>query len=317
MPTLPRIAELATDSHGIGFYLCSQKEERQMRSGGSFLALELRDRTGVVRATVFDDVEKYREEFEEDDFVKVEGRVRAYQGRNELLLTRIRRVHPDTDRPQGFREEDCLPVAPRPADEMWQELLQRIQAVGDEGIRGLLSRIVTENEDRLRTWPAARTVHHAYQSGLLEHILDVARAGRALAEAYGANPDLVFAGAVLHDIGKLQELEFSRVGSYSFEGNLVGHITLGLMMVREAAKGLASLPERTRTLVEHLVASHHGSLEFGSPVQPMTVEAFILAAADDLDAKLHQVRRAVREDEAEGEFTTYHRRLGRVLLKSE
>ena len=122
---------------------------------------------------------------------------------------------------------------------------------------------------------------------------------------------------MLHDIGKLYEIDYSRVGSYSFEGNLVGHISLGLMLVREAAAGLPSLSVRTRTLIEHLVASHHGTHEFGSPVTPMTVEAFILSAADELDAKLHQVRRAIADDEGEGEFTSYHRRLGRVLLKPD
>jgi 3'-5' exoribonuclease len=198
---------------------------------------------------------------------------------------------------------------------MWRELQARIDAVTDDGIRALLQRIVADHGDRLRVWPAAQVVHHAYRSGLLEHVLQVARVADALAQCYGASRDLVFAGALLHDIGKLHEIEFERSASYSFEGNLVGHIALGLMMVREAATGLSSLSTRTRTLIEHLVASHHGSQEYGSPVVPMSVEAFILSAADDLDAKVHQVRRAIGEDEGGGEFTGYNRRLERVLLK--
>jgi 3'-5' exoribonuclease len=317
MNVLPRIVDLAGDIQGVGFYLCAKKEERQTRTGGTFLSLTLRDRTGEVRATMFDDVEKYQREFAEEDFVKVEARTRTYQGRLELLVSRIRRVQPDVDRAQGFSEEDCLPVSPRGVDEMWQELEDRIAAVRDAGVQALLRRVVADHGERLRVWPAAQTVHHAYRSGLLEHILQVAAVAHGLAQAYGADPDIVFAGAVLHDIGKLYEIDYARVGSYSFEGNLVGHIPLGLMLVREAAAGLSSLSARTRTLVEHLVASHHGSLEFGSPVEPKTIEAFILAAADDLDAKIHQVRRAIAEDGTDGEFTGYHRRLERVLLKPE
>jgi 3'-5' exoribonuclease len=316
MNELPSIVDLTEDANGIGFYLCAKKEERQTRTGGSFLSLTLRDRTGEVRATMFDDIEKYQGEFEEEDFVKIEARARTYQGRLELLVSRIRRVQ-EADRAQGFSEERCLPVSPRSADDMWQELQDRIAAVRDPGVQSLLRRIVADHGERLRIWPAAQTVHHAYRSGLLEHVLQVAKVAHGLALAYDADTDLVFAGALLHDIGKLFEIDYVRVGSYSFEGNLVGHIPLGLMLVREAAAGLPSLSMRTRTLIEHLVASHHGSHEFGSPVEPKTIEAFILAAADELDAKIHQVRRAVAEDGGDGEFTSYHRRLDRVLLKPE
>ena len=200
---------------------------------------------------------------------------------------------------------------------MWRELEDHIAAVRDPGVQALLRRVVADHGERLRIWPAAQSVHHAYRSGLLEHILQVARVAQGLALAYGADTDLVLAGAVLHDIGKLYEIDYARVGSYSFEGNLVGHIPLGLMMVREAAAGLTSLSVRTRTLIEHLVASHHGTHEFGSPVEPKTIEAFILAAADELDAKVHQVRRAIAEDAGDGEFTSYHRRLDRVFLKPD
>ena len=317
MNMLPRIADLAENSQGIGFYLCARKEERQKRNGGSFLCLTLRDRTGEIRATMFDDIEKYQSEFDEEDFVKVEARAQTYQGRVELIVTRVRRVQPEIDRPLGFAEEECLPVSPYDPEVMWQELQDRVAAVRDPGIQALLRRILADHGDRLRIWPAAQNVHHAYRGGLLEHVLQVARVADVLARAYDANTDLVFAGAMLHDIGKLYEIDYARVGSYSFEGNLVGHIPLGLMLVREAAAGLSSLPVRTRTLIEHLIASHHGTLEFGSPVEPKTIEAFVLAAADDLDAKIHQVRRAIAEDGTEGEFTGYHRRMGRVFLKPD
>jgi 3'-5' exoribonuclease len=159
------------------------------------------------------------------------------------------------------------------------------------------------------------TVHHAYRGGLLEHVLKLAEVGETLARAYGADADLLLAGAVLHDIGKLEELTYDGVASYSRAGNLVGHITIGVSMVREAAAAIAGFPDGLRHRIEHLVVSHHGERELGSPVEPMTAEAFILSAIDDLDARLHQFRRHVREDDGDGEFTRYHTRFGRVLLK--
>jgi 3'-5' exoribonuclease len=135
-----------------------------------------------------------------------------------------------------------------------------------------------------------------------------------LCTAYGANKDLLTAGALLHDIGKLEELDYDRTTSYSREGNLVGHVTLGVIMVRSMMNGIPDFPDVLRTQIEHMVVSHHGHKEFGAPVEPMTIEAMILSAADDLDAKINQVRTAMAE-EGEGEFTAYQPRLGRVLWK--
>jgi 3'-5' exoribonuclease len=317
MPKLPRIAALEAEQVGAGFFLCASKELRAALSGSQYMTLVLQDASGQIPAKLFQqEAEQYGPQFEAGEFVLVEARTNVFRGRMELIVTRIRRVHPEQDRAHGFREEDCILCAPRSPDAMWDELQQRITGVSDPGIRVLLARIAADHEAQLRIWPAAQTVHHAYRSGLLEHILQIARAGQALAEIYEADPDLVFAGAMLHDIGKLRELEYDVVPSYSREGNLVGHVAIGLTMVREASAGVSALTDERRAEIEHLVASHHGSKEFGSPVEPMTVEAFILSMVDDLDAKLHQVRRHLATDEGGGEFTTFHPRLRRVLLKS-
>jgi 3'-5' exoribonuclease len=198
---------------------------------------------------------------------------------------------------------------------MWRELQARIDGVRDDGIKVLLKRVTADTEVQLRTWPAGQTVHHAYRGGLLEHILKVAQVGLELASSYDADPDLVLAGAILHDIGKLREIEYEHTATYSREGNLVGHIGLGLIMVRDAAAGIAALSAERLGEIEHLVASHHGSRELGALVEPRTIEAFILAAVDDLDAKIHQVRQAFAEDDTDGEFTGYHLRLKRSFLK--
>jgi 3'-5' exoribonuclease len=170
-------------------------------------------------------------------------------------------------------------------------------------------------EAQLRMWPAAQIIHHAYRGGFLEHILTMARVGLSLAREYGAEADLVVAGALLHDIGKLKELDYDTATSYSREGRLVGHITLGVLMVRDAAGEIAGFPSDLLTEIEHLILSHHGSTDLGSPVEPMTVEAFILATVDNLDATINQVRQAIQDDPGDAEFTAYHRRLGRVLWK--
>jgi len=313
-PRFPNIRVLTPELGGWGFFLCTQKDVRQGRGGELFVAASLQDRTGLVGARIFNEAARLREEFDSGDFVKVQGRTELFKGRLQLVIENIRRVNPDQDRGQGFREEDCVLSAPRPVEEMWKELDELLLHVRDPFVRELLQRITAEHAVKLRIWPAALTVHHAYRSGFLEHILSVARSALRLGAAYGANQDLLTAGALLHDIGKLEELEYDRSTSYTGEGNLVGHVTLGVMMARATMAAIPDFPDVLRTQIEHLIVSHHGHREFGAPVEPMTIEAMILSAADDLDARINQVRQALAED-GEGEFTAYHSRLGRVLWR--
>ncbi len=311
---LPAIRQLTADSAGVGFFLCTQKEARPGRNG-EFLSLTLQDATGRIAARVFDDVERLKGAFEAGDFVKVKARANLYNDRLQLIVENVRRVHPDQDRQEGFREEDCVMSSARPVDEMWAELQARISGIGNPFIRRLLEAVVAANEAKLRVWPAAQTLHHAYRAGFLEHILQMAAVGETLARAYNANADLVQAGALVHDIGKLQELDYELATSYSREGRLLGHIMLGSALVGKAAAAIEQFPPELLTEIQHLILSHHGRLEFGSPVAPMTVEAFILSFIDDLDAKINMVRQAVRDDTGEGEFTAYHSKLERVLWK--
>jgi 3'-5' exoribonuclease len=197
----------------------------------------------------------------------------------------------------------------------WSELQARLARVENPWIARLLAEILTPRESKLRVWPAAVTVHHAYPGGLLDHILKVAETSDALGAAYEANRDVLFAGSVLHDIAKLDELTTGETTAYSRDGNLIGHVTLGVVAIRESVARIDGFPADLRAELEHLVVSHHGSRQLGSPVEPMTIEALILSAADDLDAKIDQVRRHVADDESEGEFTTFHPRLRRALFK--
>ncbi|HSK08896.1 MAG TPA: HD domain-containing protein [Vicinamibacterales bacterium] len=313
-PILPRLKQLTGESSGVGFFLCVQKDVRQGRAG-DYVSLTLQDSTGRVTARIFDDVERLKGEFDAGEFVKVRARGNLYNERIQLIVENIRRVHAEQDRKDGFREEDCVLSSPRPLDEMWAELQAVVRGVGDPSIRQLLEKIVCDNEAKLRVWPAAQVLHHAYRGGFLEHVLKIAEVVGWLCDTYGANRDVALAGALLHDIGKLEELDYGLATRYSREGRLVGHIALGVQLVREAASTIDGFPPPLLTELEHLVLSHHGCLEFGSPVVPMTVEAFILSFADDLDAKIHMARQALRDEGAESEFTAYHARLERVLWR--
>lgn len=315
MNRLPSIADLGPDTEGWGFFLCTYKELRPIRNG-ELLLFVLQDASGQIQAKLLNDVERFKEEFEAGEFVRVEARTTVFQGQQQLAVSHIRRVNPPQDRLQGFREESCVLSAPRSIDEMWAELKAHVEAVRNPHIRVLLSRVLADYGAELREWPAAQQIHHAYRGGLLEHITKMAEVSRHLARAYDASEDLVLAGVILHDLGKLRELAYEPGGAtYSRDGNLVGHIGLGLVMVREAIDGISGFPEDLRGQVEHIVMSHHGTRDRGSPVEPKTVEAFIVASIDELDSRLNQVRRAVSEDAGMEEFTGWHKRLGRVLFK--
>jgi 3'-5' exoribonuclease len=313
MARLPRIEQIDANSAGTGFFLCARKERRTGR-GGAFLIVRLQDTSGEITAKVFQDVVLTEAQFEAGEFVAVQAKGTLYNQRVELLVDKIRRVIPG-DEDLGFREADCILSSPRPLDEMWHELESRMAAVADPHIRALLTRIVAEHGEKLRIWPAARQVHHAYRGGLLEHLLKMMEVAALLADAYGARRDLLIAGALLHDIGKLQELDYGPAVTYTVEGNLLGHITIGAAMVRDTVRDLPDFPPELALEIEHLVLSHHGERTLGSPVVPMTIEAFILSAVDDLDAKLNQVRRHVAGDDGAGRLTGYNRHLDRVLLK--
>lgn len=311
----PPLRSVEPDTYGWGFYFCAQKDVRQGRTG-EFLSLVLKDASGSVQARVFDNASTLKPEFDAGEFVKVQGRAGLYNGQLQLVVDRIRRINPEVDRKDGFREEDCVPASPRPLDEMWAELQALVAGVANPFVQALLRTIVDRHGEALRIWPAAQTIHHAYRGGYLEHVLQIARVVKLLAAEYGADPDVLVAGAVLHDIGKLQELSYDGATAYSRDGRLLGHIAMGVILVREIAAGIPDFPPALRTHIEHLVLSHHGSQDLGSPVAPMTIEAFILAAVDDLDAKVHQIRRAVDEDITDSEFTAFQPRFGRVFFKT-
>lgn len=295
-------------------FLVQSKEIRQKKSGEPYLSLLLSDRTGEVDAKMWDNVAEVMDTFDRDDFVRVKGMYRIFQNRPQLTIHKMQRVDPAEIDPA-----DYFPASERDPEEMFAELRQVAAGVENPHLRGLLDAFLDDGEiaGRLRRAPAAKSVHHAYLGGLLEHILSLCRLCRFAAGHYkGLDMDLLLTGAILHDIGKIYELSYDRSVSYTTEGQLLGHIQIGLRLIGEKLRGLPEFPPKLRALVEHMVLSHHGRLEFGSPKVPLFAEALLLHYLDDLDSKMECIRALQAHDKlVEGDWTGYSPPLDRSILK--
>jgi len=312
----PYINELQPNQQTAGVFLVRSKEVRQKKSGDLFLSLVLGDRTGEIDAKMWDSVTEVLDTFERDDFVRVKGLLNIYQNRPQLTIHKMQRVEESE-----IDAADFFPQSRRGLDEMFAELQAIIAGIGNPHLKALLGAVFGDEEvARLyRKAPAAKTVHHAFLGGLLEHVLSLAQLCRISAAHYqDVDVDLLLAGALLHDVGKIHELSYDRGFGYTTEGQLLGHITIGLRMIGDKLRGLPDFPPRLRALVEHMVLSHHGHLEFGSPKLPLFAEAVLLHYLDDMDSKMDCVRAVLAQDrQVEGEWTGYSQPLDRTLLKKE
>lgn len=314
MSEFPRLSQLKPNDEVLTTLLVHAKEIRQKKTGEPYLSLTLCDRTGEIDAKMWDNVAEVIHAFERDDIVKVKGRVQVYNNRLQLTIHKLRKLEESE-----IDLADYLPASQRDPAEMVAELRETAASIGNPHLKALVGRFL-EDEEILRRYqraPAAKYIHHAYLGGLLEHVLSLCRLCRLAAQHYPAlDLDLLLAGAILHDVGKIYELAFDRSFGYSSEGQLVGHIAIGLRLIEQKLRGLPDFPDRLRLLVEHLVISHHGSLEFGSPKLPLFPEALVLHYLDDLDAKMDCMRSILEHDrQVEGHWTSYNTSLERVLLK--
>jgi 3'-5' exoribonuclease len=312
----PYVSELQPNQQATGVFLVHAKEVRQKKSGDLYLSLLVGDRTGEVDAKMWDNISEVVDTFERDDFVRIKGVLSVFQNRPQFTIHKLQRVDE-----AEIDIEDFFPRSARDLDEMFQELLGVVAEVKNPDLRALLEAVFRDEEiGRLyRRAPAAKTVHHAYLGGLMEHVLSLVKLCRLAAAHYpGVDGDLLTAGALLHDVGKIYELSFDRSFGYTSEGQLLGHITIGIRIIEDKLRTLKAFPPRLRTLLEHMVLSHHGQMEFGSPKVPLFAEAVLLHHLDDLDSKIECVRAAVSQDrQMEGEWTGYNQPMDRVLLKKE
>ena len=301
------------------FSLASLQMRERKGGGGQYLALQLMDKTGTMDARMWEEFAEALTTCSEGCYVKVQGQISVYQGRHQIVLQRMRQA---TD--AEIDSADYLPVTRFDVEAMWAELQGYVAGFANADL-ARLARAFLDDEmiaTAFKTAPAAKRLHHAWIGGLLEHVLALVRVCRATAPFYPeVDADLLVTGAILHDIGKIRELTWQRGFHYTTEGQLVGHISIAQAMLREKVAGLGDFPERLRVLVEHMILSHHGRLEFGSPKLPMTPEALLLSALDDLEAKFEAMRREFAAAEASGrgaaEVTEWVRSMERPLLNSE
>jgi 3'-5' exoribonuclease len=312
----PYIGSLTPNEVVTGEFLVLSKEIRRNRTGEPYLVLQLGDRTGDMEAKMWDNAAEVIDAFGRDDFVRVKGVLQFHQNRTQFTVHKLRRLEENEIDPADF-----LPCSERDPEEMFLELRAIIAGLTDPHLRALLDSIFSDAQltAAYKIAPAAKTIHHACRSGLLEHVLSLCCLCRLLASHYkGVDIDLLLAGAILHDIGKIEELSYARSFGYSAEGQLLGHIVIGLRLVGAKMDQIPEFPPKLRTLVEHLIISHHGELEFGSPKIPLFTEALLLHHLDNLDSRMDAMRNALkREQVLDSEFTGWVAPLERILLRKD
>jgi len=296
-------------------FLVFSKQLKPKRSGGEYLAVVLCDRTGQIEAKMWDNIGQYVNLFEADDVVSVKGYVNRYNGRPQIILQTLARLQPE-----AVDFGDFLPKTDKDIDQLWGRLSEFVASIGDRHLRTLLQEFMNDSSftAAFRSAPAAKALHHAYIGGLLDHVVSLMTLCDLACRNYPqVNRDLLFAGAFLHDIGKIHELYYARSFGYTTRGQLLGHMIIELEMLQQKIACVPEFPPELKVLLEHLIISHHGEYEFGSPKLPMFPEALMLHYLDDLDSKMESMRAQLqREAAASGPWTGFNPSLGRPLLNS-
>ncbi|GGA63791.1 HD family phosphohydrolase [Edaphobacter acidisoli] len=300
------------------FFVLTSIQVREKKQGGQFLSLTLADKTGLLAGTMWENFEAASSSCSEGCYVKVQGRIGRYQGKFQITVQQLRRAAESEIEPGDYQPATRFSV-----DEMWAELRGYVSRFSNEDLKRLVFAFLDDDEiaSAYKAAPAAMRLHHAWLGGLLEHVLTLVRVCLAAAPFYPeVDPDLLVTGAVLHDIGKIRELGWKSSFNYTLEGQMIGHISIAQGMLREKVQSIAPFPEKLRILVEHMILSHHGKYEFGSPKLPMTPEALLLSALDDLEAKMQAMRNefaaSVAGGKDAGEVTDWVRSLDRPVLNS-
>ena len=297
-------------------FVVSSKQIKAKKNGDPYLALTLMDRTGQIEAKMWDNVTEVLEAFDQDDVIKVKGLINKYNNRWQLTIHKVRRMEESE-----VEYADYLPKTTKDVNELWKTLAEFVASMQDEHLRTLLESFMADPEiaTAYRNAPAAKTLHHAFIGGLLDHVVSLFRSCNLMVQNYPqVNRDLLFCGAFLHDIGKIHELAYSRSFSYTTEGQLLGHMIIELEMLHKKIALIDGFPAEKKILIEHLIISHHGHYEFGSPKLPMFPEALLLHYLDDLDSKMESMRAQFeREAGQESAWAGYNPSLARPLLNTQ
>lgn len=300
-------------------YRAGGKQLRPNRHGALYLQLDLTDRTGTINARMWNASEQLYRSFENGDYVRVEGTTQVYQGALQLIVSRIQRVDPGEVDPADF-----TPVAPCEVDQLMNRLAELLRGLRNPALRNLAECFLLD-EAFLRDFvkaPAGMKFHHAYEGGLVDHVVNLMELARLVAPRYPElDAELLLMGAFLHDIGKVRELTYEREYGYSDAGQLLGHLVIGTQMLEEKIRRSEELagepfPVELALRLKHMIVSHHGQLDFGSPKPPMTLEALALHCLDHLDAWMAAFRQCIKEDpNVDSAWTAFHSQLDRKLFK--
>jgi 3'-5' exoribonuclease len=295
-------------------FLVRSRELRSTRTGKPYLQVELADRTGSLTGRVWDAAPGLLDEVQPDGFVRVEGRTEVYRGQKQIAVTEI---EPLADAEVDV--EDFLPVTDKDVGAMYDRLIEIAKEVKELGLRKLLASFLKDDEIAARfcRCPGAVSYHHPFLGGLLEHTLGVSELGLLVAEQHpDLDREMLIAGCILHDLGKIYEFNFERSFTYTDSGELLGHLYMGARMVEERAKEIEELTPHRAEELAHLILSHHGEYQYQSPKLPMTAEALAVHHLDNLDAKLQAFRQAMVNDaDSASHWTEYNRMFERRLFK--
>src|SRR5438874_307943 len=299
----------------VSSFVVISKQVKPKKTGEPYLALTLGDRCGQIEAKMWDNVAEALDAFDQEDFLKIKGLLNKYKNRFQLTIHKLRKLG-DSEIDFG----DYLPKTTKNVDELWQTVGEFVASFQDEHLRALVQSFMADPEivAAYKNAPAAKTLHHAFIGGLLDHVVSLFRSCDLVCRNYPQiNRDLLLTGAFLHDIGKIHELAYTRSFSYTSRGQLLGHMIIELEMLQAKIAQIPGFPGSLKTLVEHLIISHHGHYEFGSPKLPMFPEALMLHYLDDLDSKMESMRlHFEREIGSEAAWAGYNPSLGRVLLNT-
>ena len=295
-------------------YLCVTKQVLKTRAGKTYYSMTLQDKSGIMDAKIWDLTDAVGH-FEAGDFIKIDGSVVSFQNANQLNVRRVRRSEEGEYDPSNY-----IPTSKKNVDEMVQQFLGYVKSLKNQYIKALAEEFFVKDESfikRFKKHTAAKSVHHNFQGGLLEHTLGILQICDFLAGQYEVlDRDVLMIGAMLHDIGKMQELSDFPLVDYTDEGNLVGHIVIGVEQINEKIKAIAGFPADLANIIRHMVLSHHGELEYGSPKKPALIEAVVLHYADNIDAKIMTFRTLLEESETEDNWIGYSRLFDSMLRRT-
>ena len=292
------IAELKDRDAVASVFMVKEKTMAMAKNGKPYMNLKFMDKSGEVDGKLWDNVDELDKQFQKGDFVHIRGTASLYMGKMQLVAKEIKRLDEE-----GVDLADFVPVSPVPQAEMQAELARVVASLTNPWLKALMDGFCGDAEFMAGYYkaPAAKGMHHVYLGGLLEHSLSVVRLADAVVPLYpDLNRDLLVVGALLHDVGKVAELSYDRAFEYTDEGRLIGHISIGVEMLSERIAALPGFPRELALLLKHLLLSHHGQYDYGSPKRPKTVEATILHYLDDMDSKINGIRSHIAKDTPQG-----------------